>query len=268
MLTTNLIPTKPAALFDLTGTLVKSQIAFDWGAHLVGKKLLDENMYRCVLAWRENYKAGALTYNEMTKNCITDFYQGLDKVARDDLIAETEKFVVETDMRRYLYRTSRQIYDVVRENYERTIAVTGLPEELGIALKNVFPFAVVLGSQPDLVEGKRYVGRKPGVNVARLGMKEEIVMKYAEADPIDWKCSFAAGNTEQDFSMLRLVSGHYEKDPIKIFTYCKIALLFNAKPELRNIAQENGWFLVDSDAVNPKYNIQKVQRALQKLNSS
>ncbi len=108
--------------------------------------------------------------------------------------------------------------------------LTAASQEMADLLARVLAFDGGLGSRSEIIDG-RYTGRPAGPFNYREG-KVVSMREVAERDSIDLGASYAYSDSESDLPMLRAV---------------RHAVVVNPDAELRRIALEQGWEMIELD---------------------
>ena len=116
--------------------------------------------------------------------------------------------------------------------------LTAASQEMADLLARVLAFDGGLGSRSEIVDG-RYTGRPAGPFNYREG-KVVSMQEVAERDSIDLGASYAYSDSESDLPMLRAV-GH--------------AVVVNPDAELRRIALEEGWEMIELDRLGRRLKV-------------
>jgi phosphoserine phosphatase len=253
-----------AAILDQIGCMLKRAIFDDVTEHLTQVKLMPLPAQFSVQSYAGAYGAGQMGYESMTAGQLTSFYQGLHGMLVGDVENEIQKFL-SNRTRNYFFKKTRELFDKMACFYERTVAITGVPDELMKAVQKYTPYKTVIASRCNVVDG-RYdsiyseeeirdgVPEKAQKIHPLVGSLEKIraVERLDMKEPIYWPKSSAWGNSEQDLLILRRVP---------------YPLLFNISTdsEMSKIADHNKWETVDADSDDPERNILVVERSLKKL---
>ena len=113
--------------------------------------------------------------------------------------------------------------------------LTAASQEMADLLARVLSFDGGLGSRSEIVDG-RYTGRAAGPFNYREG-KVLTMGELAERDGLDLAASFAYSDSESDLPMLRAVGN---------------AVVVNPDSELRRIAVQEGWEVVELDRLRKR----------------
>jgi len=116
--------------------------------------------------------------------------------------------------------------------------LTAASQEMADLLAHVLAFDGGLGSRSEIVDG-RYTGRPAGPFNYREG-KVLSMREVAERDCVDLAVSYAYSDSESDLPMLRAV-GH--------------AVVVNPDAELRRIARQEGWEVIELDRLGRRLKV-------------
>src|SRR5271157_709658 len=116
--------------------------------------------------------------------------------------------------------------------------LTAASQEMADLLAHVLAFDGGLGSRSEIVDG-RYTGRPAGPFNYREG-KVLSMRDLAEREHIDLAASYAYSDSESDLPMLRAV---------------RHAVVVNPDPDLRRIAQVEGWEVIELDRLGRRLKI-------------
>jgi phosphoserine phosphatase len=221
---------KKAALFDLDNTiyngysvvtLIESQILH--GYFSIGEVFSLLNDMR-------KYRRGALDYDTAMTNGLIQWAKGL-KGKNYNKVAEHAKRFYSNHKKNFFPYVSTLI-PVLKQTHD-VYFVTGEPQFVGEALVSLFD---VNGFSSSVMEVKndRFTGEITDILSHRSGKKiaaEKILSQY------DKKGSFAFGDSEGDFEMLKLV-----ENPICV----------NSSKELTRMGLQEKWLMVTPDDIERK----------------
>jgi HAD superfamily hydrolase (TIGR01490 family) len=215
---------KNFAVFDIDGTLIRWQLYHALVDRLAKRGHLGEGVYEKVqksrMAWkRREDEDGFYKYEEDLIKAFNSGIEGLDEKIFDDIVDE-----VFEQYKDQVYTYTRSLIKGLKKEGYVLFAISGSHNELVKKIADYYGFDDFVGSRYRR-EGKKM---SPDSFVASF-YKEEILRELVKKHKLNYKGSYAVGDTSSDAPMLKLV-----ENPIA----------FNPDKKLYNLAHKNGWKIV------------------------
>jgi len=227
---------KKASFFDWDGTLTDIKKVFlmnSFSGQLVSKKLFPKDGYLYIEDLRHLYGQGKISYREAAGKIPEVYASSLKGINMSDLEMEAASFAGKI-LREYVYPYTKSLVTLMNE-YGITIAISGAPEEVVVALGKALDFDLSCGT---IVETKNGIctGRLKQ-NLVLKETKKAVISKLIKENNIDLEKSYAFGDTAEDMPLLSKV-----ENPVAL----------NPNRELLAIAKKNRWMTLysDEDVVN------------------
>ena len=210
-----------ASFFDIDGTLIKSQIIFDFPRHLHSAGLFEEKHILNILKIIAEYELNLITYRTAGTRILTIYAQALKNQKKSEIQAQSNIFAEHHIKKKYPY-TDELI--TLLKKHTTLIALTASPIEPVEAIKKYIPFTHIFATELETKRGI-YTG-KIKHNQLDKNSKQKAQLKIAKKLNIDLKNSLAFGDSDADIEYLAIV-GH----PIAL----------NPNHHLKSIAKQNNW---------------------------
>jgi len=212
---------KRASFFDIDGTLIKSQIIFDFPRHLHKAGLFKEKHILNILKIIAEYELNIHTYRKAGTEILTIYAEAL-KNQKQSVIQTQSKIFTEHHIKKKYPYTDELIK--LLKTHTTLIALTASPSEPVEALKKYLPFTRIYATELETKQGI-YTG-KIKHNLLEKNSKQKAQLKITKKLNIDLKNSLAFGDSDADIEYLALV-GH----PIAL----------NPNYHLKATAKQNNW---------------------------
>lgn len=219
---------KIAAFFDIDGTLVRESIQVKHFKKLVKYGIIDEKYW--VNDIREKYVQFERRYGE-----FDDYLERVSEVYRENLegidlslIDYTAKQVIE-ESGEIVYRYTRDRIKYHQENGHLVFFVSGSPEFLISKLSSKYKVTAYKGTEFVFDEKDKFTGKI--IPMWDSVSKQKQINKFIEEYDIDVTKSYAYGDTNGDFSMLKTMG-----NPIAINPSHLLLEMIRDDEELRNRA--------------------------------
>ena len=215
---------KKFAVFDIDGTLIRWQLYHVITDRLAKSGALGEKAPRDIrdarMRWkRRESKEG---FHEYEKVLIQKYEAALTKIKPEEF-DELVLSVIE-EYKDQVYTYTRNLIETLRKKGYFLLAISGSHQELVGHMAQYYKFDDFIGSQYERTSegfsGKSYI---PSFD------KASALRKLVETHNLDYKQSYAVGDTSSDAPMLEMV-----ENPIA----------FNPDTKLFEAAQKNGWKVV------------------------
>jgi HAD superfamily hydrolase (TIGR01490 family) len=217
---------KKFAVFDIDGTLYRSSLFLD----MVEKLILDgviskeraESHYQLKRKWEE--RAHSESYEDFIKDVVINTEEGLKNLSVAD-IEKASRFVAENN-KDIVYTFTRDLIGQLKSKGYFVMAITGSNSEVAEVFCqlhgfNAFSSTVWIRSK----DGVSYTGDVVDLGRDKAKQLKEMVEQYE----LDYKDSYAVGDSRGDITMLELV-----ENPIA----------FNPEKQLLDVAKTNEWRIV------------------------
>ncbi|MFH1127660.1 MAG: HAD family phosphatase [archaeon] len=210
-----------ASFFDIDGTLIRSQMIFDFPRYLHKEGLFEDKYLINILKIIMEYEINFIPYREAGKRILRNYAEALKGKKRSLIEKKSKDFMEGHIKKKYAY--TDELIDILKKDTV-LIAISASPIEQVEALKKYIPFAHVFGTVLETKNGI-YTG-KIKTNLLVKNSKQKAQLSIAKKLNIDLKNSFAFGDSDADIEYLAL-AGH----PIAL----------NPNSHLKDIAEKNSW---------------------------
>ena len=202
------------AFFDIDGTLVRESIMLKHFKKLVKYGIIDEESYYSnIKAKYEAFEKRYGNYDDYISE-VGNLYKDKLKGVSRALILETAKQVIE-EGGELVYRYTRDRIKYHREQGHKVFFVSGSPTYLVRMLGEVYGIDDSQGTEYLFNENDYFTGEI--VQMWDSVSKKEEINKLIKKYDIDVKKSYAYGDTNGDFSMLKTMKNAVAINPSKIF---------------------------------------------------
>ncbi|MFH1433237.1 MAG: HAD family phosphatase [archaeon] len=212
-----------ATFFDIDGTLIKSQMIFDFPRYLHKVGLFEEKHILNIIKIIVEYEINFIPYREAGKRILKIYAEALKGKKKSLIEQKSCDFIVDHIKKKYAY--TDELIDLLKK-HTVLIAISASPIEPVAALKKHIPFSHVFGTVLETKNGI-YTG-KIKTNLLVKNSKQKAQLSITKKLDIDLKNSFAFGDSDADIEYLALV-GH----PIAL----------NPNHHLKDIAEKNNWHI-------------------------
>lgn len=219
-------PTRAVALFDIDKTLVHEFTIFPFVDMLVDQGVVERGISEALKNDRRRHKNKETTYQQFADDVVTHYCQGLRGKSKHQVEGVGRMFLAFA--RPVMLCGFSQ--ELVREmnKHARTIAISGAPIEALQPLADHLHIAEIYGLEAEVSNGY-YTGRVK-TNMAIREEKERQIASLSKAG-FSVETSFAFGDSDSDIPILKAVTNPFAVNP---------------NQALREIAESNGWEIVNS----------------------
>lgn len=213
------------AVFDIDGTIFRSSLFIEHMRAMVDSGLYPKSAWTAVTKDYNAWLNREADYNIYLNKLVAEFVKYIPGKKEKDLKNLAKKVLSEKQYQVYKY-TRNLLSELKKKNYY-LIAISGSPSFLVDDFSKSLGFNKSFGTEMESIKGV-FTG---GVVAGGKESKIDRLNKYIEEQGffIDWKGSYAIGDTLSDLSLLEKVG-----QPIA----------FNPNLELIKIAQRKGWKIV------------------------
>ncbi|MES2876466.1 MAG: HAD-IB family phosphatase [Patescibacteria group bacterium] len=213
---------KRFAAFDIDGTIFRWQLYHELFDALVDKQVIPIDIASVVFEARENWRNRTIDYDtyEMTLvRMMRTAIVGIDgtlfgEIADDILQAKGH----------HVYRYTLELLQRLKSEGYVIIAISGSYQQLVDRFSTLHDIDIAVG-RDHVIENGKLTAQSTDI----FGRKDEILQAIVRTHKLDWKGSYAVGDSSGDTAMLRLV-----EHPIA----------FNPDVKLKHEAMEQGWKIV------------------------
>ena len=214
-----------AAFFDLDRTLIRRSSALALAGSFQERGLIGRKQLAKAAAWQVLFAARGASA-ETVRKAAEDGLMLLKDLEVDEMRALVGE-AMEPALKPLVYREPLDLLEKHRTRGERVYIVSAALQEIVDALAQELGFDGAVGSICEVVDG-RYTGRS--LRACHGEGKADAVRELATAEGIDLVRSTAYSDSHTDLPFLEVVG-----NPVAV----------NADRELRRIARERGWPLLD-----------------------
>ena len=213
---------KKFAVFDIDGTIFHWQFFHELFDELVEAGVIDASIARPVLEERKKWRQAIVTwdkYEHLLVEALNKGIIGIDKTLLDEI---SDRIV--NVKGKILYHYTRDLLKDLQSKGYTTIVISGSQQSLVERFASAYHIDIALGLDYEFTNNKL-------VDIKRsiYGQKDKLLQQTVSDHNLDWKDSYAVGDTSGDASMLELVD-----HPIA----------FNPDEKLLTLAKEKGWKIV------------------------
>lgn len=230
-------------LLDVDNTLYDDFTIFEFTNHLFKKGLITQEANDQVFADKKLYEDKEINYHQFAEDVVAHFYKGLTNRTQEEVQEAGKEFLGK--YQEGLMPFTRELIEIMCRQ-GKLIVVSGAPIEAFLPLADTLSLP---RQNLHLLEGSINNGIYTGqvkVNMALEEEKQKVVQQITMAGFAKGN-SFAFGDSTGDLPILESVSNPFAFEP---------------NSELRKIADERGWPIVDRNDI-----ITKVQRRIADLGS-
>lgn len=214
------------AIFDIDGTLFRSSLVIQLILELVKKEVFPEEvldiMEEDYLAWLNRHGSYENYINQIVKIYYTSI-RGSRKTDIDSAVRHV--LTVQKDR---VYRYTRDLIRKLKKDHY-LLTISGSPLDIVQPFADYFGFDTAFGRVFE-VKGGKFTGRVANDRIMN-SRKDKIVKDFLRKNQlsVDWKNSYAVGDTETEIPLLKLVG-----NPIA----------FNPNVNLAKYATKHNWQIV------------------------
>ena len=208
---------KPFAVFDIDGTIIRWQLYHAIGDELARRGIIDADSFKAVRQARMNWKrrSGQEQFHEYEMELVRAFDQALPglevKVLKD--VAAT----VFDEYKEQVYTYTRDLIRGLKAKDYLLFAVSGSPDVIVAMLAEYYGFDDYSATTYPAEAGK-FTGGKD----LAIGKKSELLQKLIDKHGAELKGSLAVGDSEGDIDILAMVEQPVAFNPSKqLFEHAK-----------------------------------------------
>lgn len=210
------------AAFDIDGTIFRWQLYHELFDAFVDEGLIAQDVAETVFEAREAWRNRKIDYEEYEMTLVRMMRVSIVGVQETQFnqIADT----VLGSKGHHVYRYTLDLLKRLKKEGYVIIAISGSYQQL------VDRFAAL--HDIDIAVGREHVienGRLTDTSTDIFGRKDDVLRSIVAEHKLDWKESYAVGDSKGDTKMLELV---------------EYPIAFNPDEALRKIAMKNGWNIV------------------------
>ncbi len=215
---------RPFAVFDIDGTIIRWQLYHALGDQLAKRGHITQEAFQKVRQARMDWKrrSGEDSFQQYEMALVGVFEQALTDLRIEDFTAAAEAVFDEYKDQVYTY-TRDLIHELQAQNY-LLFAISGSPSIIVEKLADYYGFDDFAATTYGVQDG-RFTGKKE----LSLGRKPELLRQLIDKHGADYQDSLAVGDSEGDITMLEMV-----KQPIA----------FNPSKKLFQHAANKGWRVI------------------------
>jgi HAD superfamily hydrolase (TIGR01490 family) len=231
------IVTRPFAVFDIDGTILRWQLYHAIGDEMAKHGLIDEAEFSLVMKARMNWKKrrGEDSFSDYEHKLVRVFDNSLKGVDVKDF-KEITGYVFDKYKDQVYTYTRNLIIDLKNKDY-LLFAISGSPEMIVKLFSQYYGFDDCAGSIYE-IKNDKFTGKKE----LSIGKKAEILKSMVKSYDSTYKDSIAVGDSEGDIAMLKLVA---------------TPIAFNPSHNLLNEAKKNDNWQVVIERKNVIYELKR-----------
>lgn len=224
-------------IFDLDGVLIDGILVTAFAEFLAERKEISRKNLGKMLAIKKTYDENPEDYPTQATRLLTEYAGTLKGKAKIHVSVLAKEFVRSNKLRLQWY--TENLLQFSRQ-HGKSLILTGAPQELAEALKEILPIDHVVGSEFETKDG--LFSGKLQTNLALAEKKRSVLETWLEQNPVTIDNSFGFGDTLQDIPILERV---------------KYPIVVNPERGLEKYAKGKGWHSVKSTE-SPLKTVQKV----------
>jgi HAD superfamily hydrolase (TIGR01490 family) len=213
---------KKFAVFDIDGTIFHWQFFHELFDELVEAHVISQAIAGPVLEKRKQWRQGVTGWNQYELSLVAALNTGIVGIEKQVLESISDRIV--TAKGKVLYHYTRDLLIKLQNEGYITIVISGSQQTLVERFARTYNIDIALGLDYEFSDNK-LVSIKRSI----YGQKDTLLKQTVQDYDLDWKDSYAIGDTSGDAAMLELV-----EHPIA----------FNPDKKLLTIAKEKGWKIV------------------------
>lgn len=215
---------RPFAVFDIDGTLIRWQLYHATADALVRLGYVDKKEYRAIkdarMAWKRRDNEDAFkAYESQLVRLYGEILLGLEPKQYDEAAQ-----AVFDEYKDQVYRYTRDLIRELKAKDYMLFAISGSQTEIVGKIARYYGFDDHIGTYYE-----RHAGKFTGTRKLHAGSKHVILDELAKKHDVSYKGSVAVGDSEGDISMLEAV---------------EIPIAFNPTKKLFEAAKSSGWKIV------------------------
>jgi HAD superfamily hydrolase (TIGR01490 family) len=218
------VGSRPFAVFDIDGTLIRWQLYHAIADALAKNGYVDDKAYQSVRDARMAWKRRTDTESFKTyERYLVDFYnQLLENLSVDNFMKAADSVFEEYKDQVYVY--TRHLIKKLKADGYLLLALSGSQSEIVEKVADYYGFDDYIGTTYER-SGKYFTGNL----IAHLGKKDEVLKKLTSRHQVSWRKSVGVGDSAGDISMLESV---------------EVPIAFNPERKLFDHAKTKGWKIV------------------------
>jgi HAD superfamily hydrolase (TIGR01490 family) len=213
---------KKFAVFDIDGTIFHWQFFHELFDELVEAQVIDVATAESVLNDRKKWSHGDISWNEYETGLVEALNKAIIGTKKSLLEEISEKII--NDKGQVLYHYTRDLLRDLQSKGYVTIVISGSQQTIVEKFARSYDIDIALG-----LDYEYHNNKLVSIKRSIYGQKDILLKQVVSEYELDWRDSFAVGDTYGDAAMLALVD-----NPIA----------FNPDPKLLEAAKENGWKIV------------------------
>jgi HAD superfamily hydrolase (TIGR01490 family) len=213
---------KKFAVFDIDGTIFHWQFFHELFDELVEAHVISQAIAGPVLEKRKQWRQGVMGWNQYELSLVAALNTGIVGIEKQVLESISDRIV--TAKGKVLYHYTRDLLSKLQSEGYVTIVISGSQQTLVERFARTYNIDIALGLDYEFSDNKLV-----SIKRAIYGQKDTLLKQTVKDYNLDWKGSYAIGDTSGDAAMLDLV-----EHPIA----------FNPDKKLLTIAKEKGWKIV------------------------
>lgn len=210
------------AAFDIDGTIFRWQLYHELFDAFVDDGLIAQDVAETVFQAREAWRNRKIDYDQYEHTLVQMMRVSVVGVEESQFnqIADT----VLSSKGHHVYRYTLDLLKRLKSEGYVIVAISGSYQQLVDRFADLHDIDIAVGRE-HVIENGRLTDRSTDI----FGRKDEVLRAIVSEHNLDWKGSYAVGDSKGDTKMLELV-----EHPIA----------FNPDDELRKIAIKHGWDIV------------------------
>lgn len=215
---------RPFAVFDIDGTLIRWQLYHAIGDALARKGLVDADAFarvkRARMTWKNrNDDSSFKTYERTLIAVLNSSFKNISLTDYNEAAEE-----VFEEHKEQVYKFTRELIKRLKAEGYMLFAISGSPSIIVEKIAAFYGFDDYRASVLEVKNGK-FTGN---IDVS-INKKAELLKDLASSHEVSWDESIAIGDSEGDISLLELVAR---------------PIAFNPEKGLYTRAKENGWKII------------------------
>lgn len=212
------------AVFDIDGTIFRKNLAFELIDELARMGIFEKEVRNELVKLYTQWLDHKGVYEEYRRALVALYAQNIKGRKQEEVINASRVAVPFYKDRTYVF-ANNLIRELKAKNY-CIVAVSGSPSEIVEEYNKYLKFDAVFGSVYAVDQSGCYTGE---AEFEPTKDKGQVVKQYVAENHLNFKDSYAVGDTESDVRMLEIVD-----NPIA----------FNPNHNLKEIAEKRNWRIV------------------------
>ncbi|MGO3701721.1 MAG: HAD family hydrolase [Candidatus Saccharimonadales bacterium] len=217
-------PHKKFAAFDIDGTLMRWQLFHTVVNELARRNRVTMNEYKTMVELLSNWKRRSepSSFYAYDEAAIKTWFAIIKTLSLEEYHDAIQK--VFEKQKDFTYSYTRQLIRTLKNDGYTILAISGSHQEIVQLVAEYYGFDIAIGTTYPVKNGKF-----TGEEITPVTAKGEVLRTFVERYNLDWKESYAVGDSRSDAKMLELVD-----HPIA----------FNPDENLLALAKAHGWTIV------------------------